>query len=161
MLKKIRKYLKKSCYHCIECTVAAFLAAFMWRRPLNSIALAITTHRKPKGVSDGTDTQVRAQMINKCRIKMVQRDLYNVRDPPWKGERKLIKEHCSNQNYICNWFVRQNTSLDSEFIQLYSPCSWSLLNPYESLSNSLGSSSSTHSLQIYCTRLTGSRSHTS
>ena len=57
----------------------------MWRRPLNSAALATATHRKPKWVSDETSTQVRAQMINKCGIKMAQRRLYNVRDPPPKG----------------------------------------------------------------------------
>ena len=77
-----QKYLRESCYHSIECTAATFLTAFMWRRPLNSIALATTTHRKPNRVSNGTDTQVRVQMINKCRIKMVQKELYNVRDPP-------------------------------------------------------------------------------
>ena len=52
------------------------------RRPLNNAALAITTHRKPKRVFDGTDTQVRAQMINKNRIKMVQKELYDVRNLP-------------------------------------------------------------------------------
>ena len=77
-----QKYLRKSCHHRIEYTAATFLVAFMWRRPLNSAVLATTTHRKPKRVSDGTSTQVRAQMINKCRIKMVQGELYNVRDPP-------------------------------------------------------------------------------
>ena len=77
-----QKYLRESCYHSIECTAATFLIAFMWRRPLNSIVLATTTHRKPNRVSNGTDTQVRVQMINKCRIKMVQKELYNVRDPP-------------------------------------------------------------------------------
>ena len=58
------------------------MTAFMWRRPLNSVALVTTTHRKPKRVFNGIDTQVKAQMINKCRIKMVQRELYNVRDSP-------------------------------------------------------------------------------
>ena len=57
----------------------------MWRRPLNSTTLAYATHRKPKRVSDGTSTQVRAQMINKCKIKMVQKGLYNVKDPPCEG----------------------------------------------------------------------------
>ena len=38
---------------------------------MNSIALATTTHSKPEKVSGGTDTQVKAQLINKCRIKMV------------------------------------------------------------------------------------------
>ena len=79
------KYLRESCYHRIECTAATFLAVFMLRRPLNSAALATTTHRKPERVSDGTGTQVRAQMINKCRIKMAQTELYNVRDPHEEG----------------------------------------------------------------------------
>ena len=55
----------------------------MWRRPLNSAALATTTHKRPEGVSDGTSTQVVAQMINKCRFKIVQEELYKRRDPPW------------------------------------------------------------------------------
>ena len=66
----------------------------MLRRPLNSAALATTTHRKLERVSDETDTQVRAQMINKYRIKIVQRELYNVKNPPWVREeetkRKLL-----------------------------------------------------------------------
>ena len=77
-----QKYLREKCYHRIKYTTVTFLATFMWRRLLNSAALVTTTHRKPKKVSDGTDTQVRTQMINKCRIKMVQRELYNVKDPP-------------------------------------------------------------------------------
>ena len=77
-----QKYLRESCYHRIECTTTTFLAAFMLRRLLNSAVLATTTHRKPERVFDGIGTQVRAQMINKCRIKMGQREIYNVRDPP-------------------------------------------------------------------------------
>ena len=34
---RTRKYLRKSCYHRIKCTTTAFLAALMWRRPLNSV----------------------------------------------------------------------------------------------------------------------------
>ena len=81
-MKETQKYLRKSYYHRIKCTAATFLAAFTWRRPLNSTALATTTHRKLKNVPDGTGTQVRAQMINKCSIKIVHRELYNMRDPP-------------------------------------------------------------------------------
>ena len=77
-----QKYLRESYYHRIECTAATFLVTFMLRRPLNSAVLTTTTHRKPERVSDGTDTQVITQMINKCRIMMPQRELYNVRDPP-------------------------------------------------------------------------------
>ena len=74
----------------------------MWRKSLNSAALANTTHKKPKRVFDRTGTQVRAQMINKCRIKMVQRGLYNMRDPPWGGgPEKTIKQ-------ICNKALRVN-----------------------------------------------------
>ena len=67
----IRKYLRESCYHHVECTAATFLAVFMWRRPLSSATLATAPHRKPKRVSDGTNTQLRVQMINKCRVKMI------------------------------------------------------------------------------------------
>ena len=76
------KYLKKSRCHLIECLAANFLVAFMWRRLLNSTALATITHRKLERVSDRTSTQIVAQMINKCRIQIVQKGLYNVRDPP-------------------------------------------------------------------------------
>ena len=66
-----QKYLRKNCYHRIKFTVTTFLVAFMWRRHLNSEALATTTHRKPREVTDGTGTQVISQMIDKCRVKMI------------------------------------------------------------------------------------------
>ena len=53
----------------------------MWRRHLNSKILVITTHRGSEEVSDGIDTQVESQMNNKCRVKMIQRELYNVKNP--------------------------------------------------------------------------------
>ena len=75
----------------------------MWRRPLNSAALATTTHRRPERVSDGTSTQVVAQMINKCRIKIVQRELYNVRDRLWIWDWKNHKRNTvAIKNQICN-----------------------------------------------------------
>ena len=80
--QEIKKYLKKSNYHRIKCTATIFLTAFMWRRPLNSAALATTTHRRLERVSDGMDTQVGSQMIDKCKAKMTQKELYNGRDPP-------------------------------------------------------------------------------
>ena len=72
----------ENCYHHIECTATIFLAAFMLRKPRNSAAFATITNRKLERVFDRTDTQVRAQLINKCRIMMAQREQYNVRDPP-------------------------------------------------------------------------------
>ena len=57
-------------------------------------------------------------MINKCRIKIVQKELYNVRDSQWVKDRKNYRRnYCSNLNGICNCL--QLTSLDpteSEFI---------------------------------------------
>ena len=101
------KYLKESCYHSIECTVATFLAVFMLRRPLNSATLATTTYRKLKKMSDGTGTQVRAQMINKYKVKMAQKEIYNGRDPPWEKGSKERKEDCSNLNclFIQLWSI--------------------------------------------------------
>ena len=55
---EVRKYLRKSYCHRIECSAANFLATFMWRKPLNSAVLATPTHRGPEEVSDGTNTQV-------------------------------------------------------------------------------------------------------
>ena len=65
------KDLRKSYCHRIKCTVTTFLATFMWRRHLNSETLVITTHKEPEEVSDGTDTQVKSQMNDKCRVKMI------------------------------------------------------------------------------------------
>ena len=64
----------------------------MWRRSLNSVVLSTTTHRKPNRVSDGTNSQVVAQMIDKGKIKIVQKELYNVKDPPWIEGRKFIEK---------------------------------------------------------------------
>ena len=75
---RAKKYLRKSCYHRIECSAANFLAAFMWRRSLNSVALATPTHRGLEGVSNGTSTQA---YKNKWRAKIIQREVYNVRNP--------------------------------------------------------------------------------
>ena len=48
-MNKTQKYLVESCYHRIEYITATFLAAFMWRRPLNSVALTIATHKRLRG----------------------------------------------------------------------------------------------------------------
>ena len=80
--KPQEKYLRENYYHHIKCITATFLAAFTWRKPLNSAALATTTHRRPEGVSNRTNTQVATQMIDKCRVKRVHEGLYNRKDPP-------------------------------------------------------------------------------
>ena len=65
------KDLRKSYYHRIKYTVTTFLAAFMWRRQLNSETLITTTHKEPEKVSGGTNTQLKFQMNDKCRVKMI------------------------------------------------------------------------------------------
>ena len=85
-------------YNCrIKCKEATFLAALMWREQANSVTLATTTHRKVGKMSDGTGTQVKVQMINKCKTLMTSRRLYKRRESPWsgdwkKGERKNRRE---------------------------------------------------------------------
>ena len=41
-----------------QCSASNVLAALMWRRPLNNVALATSTHRRLEGVSDEISTQV-------------------------------------------------------------------------------------------------------
>ena len=65
------KDLRKSCCHRIKYTVTSFLTAFMWRRYLNSDTLVTTTPKEPEEVADGIDTQVKYQMNDKCKVKMI------------------------------------------------------------------------------------------
>ena len=67
---------RRGCSCHIKYIAATFLAALIWRGPVNSATLVTTTHRKMRGMSDGTDTQVRVQMINKCKALMTSRRLY-------------------------------------------------------------------------------------
>ena len=46
----------------------------MWSRPLNSVFLVITTHKKLKKKFDGTTTQMVAWIMNKCKRRMVEGD---------------------------------------------------------------------------------------
>ena len=58
----------------IKCIIPTFMVTFMWSKPLNSISWEITTQKKLKKKFDGTNTQVMAWMMNKCRERIVQRD---------------------------------------------------------------------------------------
>ena len=111
--EETQKFLRKSCYHRIKCIVTTFLATFMWRRYLNSEALATTTHKKLREVSDGTGTQVISQTINKCKIKMIQRELYNVKNLLWKGDRRNSRKKDSILIYNCTQLelIYMNTKL--------------------------------------------------
>ena len=70
-------------YSChIKCMAATFLAALMWRGLANNATLASTTHRKMGEVSDGTGTQVKVQMINKCKVLITSNGLYKRLESP-------------------------------------------------------------------------------
>ena len=60
---------------------------------MNSVTLATATHRKMGEMSDGTGTQVKVQMFNKCRVLMTSRGLYKKGESPrrrdWKKEESL------------------------------------------------------------------------
>ena len=52
---------------------------------MNNASLVTTTHRKVEGVSDGTDIQVRVQIINKYKTTMASRRLYKKGSPHEEG----------------------------------------------------------------------------
>ena len=52
----------------------------MRRKHLNSEILVTTTHKELENVVDRTDTQVKFQMNDKCRVKMIGKELYNVKN---------------------------------------------------------------------------------
>ena len=78
---KSPKDLRNSYCHHIKCTVTTFLAPFMWRKYLNNETPVIRTHKESEEVSDRTDTQVNSQMNDKCKVKMIQREIYNIENP--------------------------------------------------------------------------------
>ena len=75
----------------IKCKEATFPAALMWRRQVNSVILASATHRKIREMSDGTGTQVKVQMANKCKVLINSRRLYKRRRSPRRGVREKKK----------------------------------------------------------------------
>ena len=49
--------------------------------------MVAATHRGFGKVADGTSTQVVTCMINRWRVKIDWKEVYNVRDPPRMGDR--------------------------------------------------------------------------
>ena len=80
----------ESCHHHIKCVTTTLLATLMRKRPLNSATLATATHKGVIRVSDRTGAQVGAWMINKCKVQIRLRDLYNVVES--------LKERNENKN---------------------------------------------------------------
>ena len=57
------------------------LVALMRKGPLNSAALVAATHRGFGKVADGTSTRVMTCPINRWKIKINWKEVYNVKDP--------------------------------------------------------------------------------
>ena len=132
----------------------------MWRRHLNSEVLATTTHRKPGEVYDGTGTQVISQTIDKCSVKMIQRELYNVKDPLWKRDQSNSRKKENKLIYNCmqSELIYMNAKLlglrvcSSLSLKFNSNLLWTCEN---CCPNSLRPNFPIYSLQIYCLGLIG------
>ena len=58
------------------------LAALMMKGPLNSVALIAATYKGFGKVADETITRVMVCTINRWRVKVNWKEIYNGRDPP-------------------------------------------------------------------------------
>ena len=69
----------------------------MWKRPLNSVALATPTHRGTERVSDGTNTQVVA-WISTSEGSRLSKENYIIEETLHEeGIEKLREKYYSNQ----------------------------------------------------------------
>ena len=85
----------------IKCKEATFPTALMWRRQANNVTLANATHKKIRWMSDGTGTQVKVQMVNKCKALINLRRLYKRRKSSWRKDRKLEEEKGEREREEC------------------------------------------------------------
>ena len=107
-------------------------------------------------------------MINKWKAKIVKRGLYNRRNPPWRGDVGINRESTiaisrTHVTILIQYLLEQSSSdcvenklslINSVHLCLI------VMNTILIVIHSLNPSSLTHSLQIYCIRLIGPRSHT-
>ena len=78
---RTRNILGKSCYHRIKCITPTFLAALMWRRPLNSVFNHYYPQKTKKAA--GEDRDLNAGLDDKQVDGGNEwRGLYNGRKPP-------------------------------------------------------------------------------
>ena len=140
----------------------------MRKWPLNSIILVAATHRKLEKAIDGISTQVATYMINKWRVKINGKEVYNVRNPLGMGDEKIGARKmvvvCMILESFCNQALKNQkeegpvlgSSPRTEFHT--SPHVFVIQSTYDHvqlLQSSLKPSSWTHYLQIYCIGLVG------
>ena len=98
----IEKYIRESCYHRIECSVANSLAALMRKWYLNSIFQFYSYSQR---LQEGAD-RIRintSNLIYTWRVEIKERREYKIeRRPRWKGIRELREKYCSTKSCTCN-----------------------------------------------------------
>ena len=67
---------------------------------MNSAALVTATHRGFRKVTDGTSTRVMTCMINRWRVKIDWKEVYNVRDPPRIGDHTKREEERKKEETV-------------------------------------------------------------
>ena len=104
-------------------------------------------------------------MINKWKAKIVQRGLYNRRNPQWREDPGINREGTvaisrTPVTILIQYLLEQSSSDCAENkLSLINSIHFCLIvvNTILTIIHALKSSSLTYSLQIYCTRLTGPR----
>ena len=107
-------------------------------------------------------------MINKWKAKIVQRGLYNRRNPQWREDPGINREGTvaisrTPVTILIQYLLEQSSSDCAENkLSLINSIHLCLIvvNTILTVIHALKPSSLTHSLQIYCTGLTGPRPHT-
>ena len=107
-------------------------------------------------------------MINKWKAKIVQRGLYNRRDPPWRKGLGINRESTVSISrtpvtILIQYLLEQNSSnCAKNKLSLINSVHLCLIvmNTILTVIHALKPNSLTHSLQIYYTGLIGPKSHT-
>ena len=107
-------------------------------------------------------------MINKWKAKIIQRGLYNRKNPPWRGDPGINRESTvaisrTPVTILIQYLLEQSSSNCVEnklsLINSIHLC-LIVMNTILTVIHALKPSPLTHSLQIYYTWLIGPRSHT-
>ena len=140
----------------------------MWTRPLNNVISVTATHITPEKVSERTDIQIQAWMINKWKAKIVKNELYNKKNLPWRENPRINRENIvaisrTLVTILIQYLLEQNSSDCAENkLSLINSVHLLLIvmNTILTVIHALKFSSLTHSLQIYYIELISPRSHT-
>ena len=108
----IEKYIRESCYHRIECSVANSLAALMKKWYLNSIFQSYSYSQRLQESADRIRINTSNRMYTwRVEIKEIREDKIEKR-PRWKGIRELREKYYSNKSCTCNQLQKLYTRTD-------------------------------------------------